>query len=301
MNPKNLEQVRNHHVAIGAGLLVEGDAVADVEGLRHVDLNMVDEIAVPDRLEQAVGEPEREDVLRRLLAEEVVDAENLILGEDLVQRVVERDRGFEIGAERLFHDDARSFGEIGLGEHLDRRQRGVRRHAHVVDALSLLAERFLRLVDRGFEGFGPGRDGHVIERFREGGPCLLVRLAVVSVERRLAGDRAEAFDVDRVERHADDPAFRNESGRAEMKKPRQQLLVRQISGRAEQHYDLRNFGADPDRRLGHCVLHPSNQRKRVSPSHATEARQGRMSWRAADFTAAVSGSPSPRGRSARPE
>ena len=105
----------DHHVAIGAGLLVEGDAVADVEGLGHVDLHMVDEIAVPDRLEQAVGEPEGEDVLRRLLAEEMVDAENLILGEDLVQRVVERDRGFEIGAERLFHDDARSLGEIGLG------------------------------------------------------------------------------------------------------------------------------------------------------------------------------------------
>ena len=46
---------------------------------------MVDEIAVPDRLEQAVGEAEREDVLRRLLAEEMVDAENLVLGEHLMQ------------------------------------------------------------------------------------------------------------------------------------------------------------------------------------------------------------------------
>ena len=41
-------------------------------------------VAVPDRLEQAVGEPQREDVLRRLLAEEVVDAEDLLLVEDLV-------------------------------------------------------------------------------------------------------------------------------------------------------------------------------------------------------------------------
>ena len=73
------------HVAIGAGLLVEADALAEVEGLRHVDLHMVDEIAVPDRLEQAVGEPEGENVLRRLLAEEMIDAENLVLGEDLVQ------------------------------------------------------------------------------------------------------------------------------------------------------------------------------------------------------------------------
>ena len=112
--------MRHHHVAIGAGLLVEGDAIADVEGLRHVDLHMIDEIAVPDRLEQAIGETEGEDVLRRLLAEEMVDAENLVLGEHLVQRVVERDRALEIGAERLFHDDARSAGELGLAQHFDR-------------------------------------------------------------------------------------------------------------------------------------------------------------------------------------
>ena len=123
------------HVAIGAGLLVERDAIADVEGLRHVDLDVVDEIAVPDRLEQAVGEPEGEDVLRRLLAEEMVDAENLVLGEHLVQRGVERDRALEIGAERLLHDDARALGEIGFAQHFDRRQRSVRRHAQVVDKL----------------------------------------------------------------------------------------------------------------------------------------------------------------------
>ena len=72
---ENLEEVCDHHVTIGAGLLVESDPVADVEGLRHVDLHMIDEIAVPDRLEQAIGEPKGEDVLRRLLAQEMVDAE----------------------------------------------------------------------------------------------------------------------------------------------------------------------------------------------------------------------------------
>ena len=62
-----------------------------IERLGHVDLHVVDEVAVPDRLEQAVGEAEREDVLRRLLAEEVIDAEDLVLVEDLVQLGVERD------------------------------------------------------------------------------------------------------------------------------------------------------------------------------------------------------------------
>ena len=82
---QDLEQVRHHHVAIGAGLLVEAGALAEAQRLRHVDLHVVDEVAVPDRLEQAVGEAERQDVLRRLLAEEMVDAEDLLFGEHLVQ------------------------------------------------------------------------------------------------------------------------------------------------------------------------------------------------------------------------
>ena len=121
MKPKNLEEMRHHHVAKGAGLLVETDPVADIERLRHVDLHMINEIAVPDRLEQAVAEAKGEDVLRRLLAEEMVDTEDLVLGEHLVQRVVERNRALHVGAERLFHDDPRPAGELGLAQHLDRR------------------------------------------------------------------------------------------------------------------------------------------------------------------------------------
>ena len=76
--------MRHHHVAVGAGLLVEADPLAEVERLRHVDLDVIDEIPIPDRLEQAIGEAKREDVLRRLLAEEVVDAEDLLFDEHLV-------------------------------------------------------------------------------------------------------------------------------------------------------------------------------------------------------------------------
>jgi hypothetical protein len=36
------------------------------DGFRHRDLDMVDAVAVPDRLEQAVGEAQRHDVLHRL-------------------------------------------------------------------------------------------------------------------------------------------------------------------------------------------------------------------------------------------
>ena len=86
---QHLEQVGHHHVLVGAGRLVERDALFQGERLWHVDLHVVDVIAVPDGLEQPVGETEREDVLRRFLPQEVVDAVDLVLVERLVQRSVQ--------------------------------------------------------------------------------------------------------------------------------------------------------------------------------------------------------------------
>ena len=43
------------------------------------DLHMVDVIAVPDRLEHAVGEAQHQDVLHRLLAEIMIDPVDLLL------------------------------------------------------------------------------------------------------------------------------------------------------------------------------------------------------------------------------
>ena len=107
------------HVAIGAGRLVEVAALGQSEGLGHVDLDVVDVIAVPDRLEQSVGEAEGEDVLGRLLAEEMVDAEDLILIERLVQLLVERDGTGQIRAEGLLHDDSAALDQARLADHVD--------------------------------------------------------------------------------------------------------------------------------------------------------------------------------------
>ena len=106
---------------------------------------MIDEIAVPDGLEQSVGKAERQDVLRRLLAEKMIDAKDLVLAEHLVQPRVERDRAREIGAERLFHDDARALDQTGIAQQTHRRQSRVRRNAQIVKPAALLAERLLRL------------------------------------------------------------------------------------------------------------------------------------------------------------
>ena len=68
-------------VARGAEPLVEGGTPLDSDRLRNRDLNVVDVLTRPERLEDPVREPEREHVLDRLLAEVVVDAEDLVLAE----------------------------------------------------------------------------------------------------------------------------------------------------------------------------------------------------------------------------
>ncbi len=88
----HLKEVVLHHVADRADLLVEGAAALHAEALGHGDLHAVDVVAVPDRLEEGVGEAEVDEVLHRLLAEEVVDAEHRGLRERRVQRAVELDR-----------------------------------------------------------------------------------------------------------------------------------------------------------------------------------------------------------------
>ena len=75
--------------------------MADPELLLDRDLHVIDMIAVPDRLEHAVREPQHQDVLDRFLPEIVVDPIDLLFAGDFQQVVVERLRRREVGAERL--------------------------------------------------------------------------------------------------------------------------------------------------------------------------------------------------------
>ena len=68
------------HVPGRADPVVVPGPAADADVLGHRDLDVVHVAAVPDRLEQRVGEPQREDVLDRLLAQVVVDAEDRVSG-----------------------------------------------------------------------------------------------------------------------------------------------------------------------------------------------------------------------------
>ena len=94
-------------VAHRSRLLVVARALLDADGLGDRDLYVVDVLPVPERLEDAVGEPHHEDVLNGLLAEVVVDPEDLVLAEDGVDRLGKHTRRLAISAERLLDDDAR--------------------------------------------------------------------------------------------------------------------------------------------------------------------------------------------------
>ena len=103
-----------HDVANGADFLVEAAPALHAELLGHRDLDVLDVISVPDRLEEGVGETEIQQVLHRLLAEVMIDAKDRRFGEHLVQRLIERLRARQVAAEGLLDDDARVLRASGL-------------------------------------------------------------------------------------------------------------------------------------------------------------------------------------------
>ena len=70
--------------------VVEAAAVTDAELFVHGDLYVVDMVAIPDRLEHAVGKTQHQDVLHRLLAEVVIDPVDLVLVDELQQFGIQR-------------------------------------------------------------------------------------------------------------------------------------------------------------------------------------------------------------------
>src|SRR5204863_143452 len=84
-----------------AGLLVVGAPRLDAERFGDRDLDLGDVVAVPEGLEDPVGEPQDEDVLHRLFAEVVIDPVDLVLVEHPGEQAVERLRALVVVPERL--------------------------------------------------------------------------------------------------------------------------------------------------------------------------------------------------------
>ncbi len=103
-------------VARRADAVVVAGTAADADVLGHGDLHVVDVVGVPDRFVELVGEAQRQDVLDRLLAEVVVDAEHGVGREDRLDDVVQLARRLQVAAERLLDDDAAPLAVLLLGE-----------------------------------------------------------------------------------------------------------------------------------------------------------------------------------------
>src|SRR5207253_10525955 len=94
-------------------------------------------------------EPQRQHVLHGLLAEVVIDAEDLALVEVLLDGAVELTRGCEIAAERLLDDQPRPAGcAATLAERPDDRSEDDRRDGEVVDAVSICSALLVELGER---------------------------------------------------------------------------------------------------------------------------------------------------------
>jgi len=116
---------------------------------------VVDVLGVPNGLEQLVGKAQSEEVLHRLFAEVVVDAEHRVRREDLAHHGVKFIRGLEVVPKGLLDDDAApralfGVGEAGIAElpHHLRERRGRNRQVERVIAVgaALLVEFFDRLT-----------------------------------------------------------------------------------------------------------------------------------------------------------
>ncbi len=167
---------------------------------------MVDVLGLPQRLEQGVAEAQGGEVLHRLLAQVMVDAESLALAEGAAYRVVDGGGGGEAAAHRLLDHHPRLAGvEADFGEAAADRREQVRRggeveHPHPLAAFAQGGGEFApagvlggverAVVEHRQEALDQGRQARlVIQVFDEGRPHLV---AVVLGGDRLAGHAGDA-------------------------------------------------------------------------------------------------------------
>jgi hypothetical protein len=121
---QELQEVILQHVLERSDAVVIAGSPLERQRFVPDDVHLGDMGTVPDRLQDAVGEPRPQDVLDGRHRQEVVDAEDRLLGIEAGQKAVELNRSTQVLAERLLqHDDAAGSrartmqGRHGPGEH----------------------------------------------------------------------------------------------------------------------------------------------------------------------------------------
>src|SRR5699024_9082185 len=102
-----LQQVALDHVSQYDRHVVETGAALQAEGFVEHDLDREDVYGGEQRFDHPVDEPATEDVQYRRHVEEVVDAVYALIGDQLVQQLVQRHGTCPVGIERLFQYQAR--------------------------------------------------------------------------------------------------------------------------------------------------------------------------------------------------
>ena len=215
--------------------------------------------SVPQRGEHPVGQPEREQILDRLLPEVVVDAVDLLLGPVCEERTVERPGRVEVTAERLLDDDPpRSFHprETGRVELLVDEREEVGGDGQIEEGVPRGADRRGGLVDEPSEP----REGlriveltpHVVKAGFEPAPPFLVDGATrAEVPDVPALPRAELLRRHPVAPHPDDgKSIGEEPVAGEVEKCRHEQALREIAGGAENHEHAGGSGLSGRQGLG---------------------------------------------------
>ena len=271
-----------HHVPQRAGPFVVTTAPLDAHGLGHGNLHVIDVAPIPDRLEDAVGEPERHDVLDGLLSQVVIDPIDLMLVQRSRELSVQCSGRVEVVPERLLDDDAAPplvFGEQPCRAQLfDDRPEQRRRRREI--------EERVRRTSAVCQG---GR--------RQGVAKPIVRVRIVEGSRQIRQSRLEPLASDTFGCHraellqiaadalpvrvsgqglaaaADDTeAFWKQVIGVEVVQRRQQLALCQVAGRAEDHQG--GWIGNPSR-----PLHRQLAARRLDSSFHSDVRlHGSSQW-----------------------
>jgi hypothetical protein len=235
---EDLHNVVLNDVAQGACLLVEGAARPDPDVLGDRDLDVVHVVLVPDRLEDAVGEPQGQDVLDRVLAEVVVYAVDLVFLEVAPEVGVELPGAPQVPPERLLHHEP-GVGAVLLPVHtrlaqvLDYRREERGRRREVVDAVPLRPPLVIEMVQEPLELLVGLRllrvAGQVEDALRERLPDVLADLTRAVLLEGVAQLLAEIVVAQLRARDPDDGELHRQTTlRRQIVECRDQLPARQI-------------------------------------------------------------------------
>ena len=169
-----------------------------------------------------------QEVLDRLLAEIVVDAEDGLLGEVLMERAVQLLGRGEVAAEGLFHDDSGTLDAARLRQPLGHRGEQAGRDGQVVQRTLGTTERLAQLGERRGIAVIPVDVLQTRAQLRERRrvqPAVLLEAVL--------GPRHELIEIPMGPRHADDRHVETVTPDQRLE-GREDLLVRQVAGGTEE-------------------------------------------------------------------